>query len=232
MAGAGPAVVELCWPCMRQPGVPAELTDACGAGLLVCSTLGSALMCAVLPHHFVRPPSTGIWLTLLGTGVISCGVQLMGTLALKLCSVGPLVATSYLAVLWGLLFDTVIFHQPPSALALLGAGLVCSSSFVVVLDRRRAAKLTPAQPPPGSAGPGGGSEGYELVGTSQPGSVATARAETSMPAAAAAAAATAAEEGGAPRALAVASPGDNDGSEGQSDGQENGPLLPPAAPHS
>ena len=75
-----------------------------------------------------------------------------------------MVATSYLAVLWGLLFDAVLFHQPPSALALLGAGLVCSSSFVVVLDRRRAAEpqLNSSRRP----------YAYELAGTGKVGDAA------------------------------------------------------------
>ena len=51
---------------------------------LACSLLGSCMLCAALPHHFVRPPSTGISLILAGTGVMGCGVQLTGMLALKL----------------------------------------------------------------------------------------------------------------------------------------------------
>ena len=51
-------------------------------------------------------------------------------------------------VVWGLLADLLLFHDPPNLLALAGAALVCGSSFLIVGAERSAAAA--------SGGGGGG----------------------------------------------------------------------------
>ena len=72
-----------------------------------------------------------------------------------------------MSVLWGLAADLAIFHSPPSALSLLGAAVVCSSSFGVVSFERRAAEAPSPAQQHGSHGAGGSASTppeYELVG--------------------------------------------------------------------
>ena len=61
------------------------------------STLGSAALCALLPGHFAVPPSPAAWGLLLAAGLLGCGVQLLGTTALKLSRAAPTIAMSYIA---------------------------------------------------------------------------------------------------------------------------------------
>lgn len=96
------------------------------------STVGSTLFCALLPGHFVVPRSAAAWGLLLAAGLLGCGVQLLATTALKLSKAAPTIAMSYTAVVWGLLLDLAVYHQAPPFLSLVGAALVCASSFVIV----------------------------------------------------------------------------------------------------
>jgi len=43
-------------------------------------------------------------------------------------------------VVWGLLADLLLWHHPPNTASLLGAGLVCSSSFLIVLSEQLSAR--------------------------------------------------------------------------------------------
>lgn len=47
-------------------------------------------------------------------------------------------------MVWGLLADLALFHDPPSPLSLLGAALVCSSSFIIVSFEKRGAAASTA----------------------------------------------------------------------------------------
>jgi len=61
------------------------------------STVGSTVLCALLPRHFVVPRSAAAWGLLLGAGLMGCGVQLLATTALKLSKAAPTIAMSYMA---------------------------------------------------------------------------------------------------------------------------------------
>ena len=137
------------------------------------SALGSALLCAALPHHFVVPPSLRAWALLGATGACGCGVQLFGTQALRLAQAAPAVAMSFATVLWGVVIDAALFDTPPTPLALLGAAIVCASGFIVVHGERQraaqAAAAVPAPRPEPALGKQRGSDGEVELGTADPG---------------------------------------------------------------
>jgi hypothetical protein len=89
---AGSAGAKLCVRSLRTEAVSSVVFS-----MAVVSTLGSAALCALLPHHFVVPPSAGIWALLLAAGLLACGVQFLATLSLKLSKATPAVAMSYFA---------------------------------------------------------------------------------------------------------------------------------------
>ncbi|PRW58707.1 multidrug transporter isoform A [Chlorella sorokiniana] len=110
------------------------------------STLGSTLFCALLPGQFVVPHSAAAWGLLLAAGLLGCGVQLLATTALKLSKVAATISMSYSAVVWGVLLDLVVYHKAPSLLSLLGAALVCASSFLIVrYEARSKEALSPVE---------------------------------------------------------------------------------------
>ena len=119
-AGASLVARPLGYPCKMPPATrtgPLPLTQAAGsAGAKLCvrslrteavssvvfsmalvSTLGSGALCALLPRHFVVPPTAGVWALLLAAGLLACGVQFLATLSLKLSKATPAVAMSYFA---------------------------------------------------------------------------------------------------------------------------------------
>lgn len=49
----------------------------------------------------------------------------------------PVPPCSYSAVLWATLLDLAVYHDAPSPLGLLGAALVCASSFFLVYYEQR-----------------------------------------------------------------------------------------------
>lgn len=65
--------------------------------------------------------------------------QYLSTASLKLAAAAPAVAMSYMSVLWGMVLDLVVFHQPPGLLSLLGAAIVGGSSWLVVRSEQQRA---------------------------------------------------------------------------------------------
>lgn len=112
------------------------------------STAGSALACALLPGQWAWPRSAAAWGLLAACGALGCGVQWLATTALRLSRAAPVIAMSYVGVVWGLLADLLMFRDAPNLLALAGAALVCGSSLLVVGFERAAAA--------GGGGAGGG----------------------------------------------------------------------------
>lgn len=129
--------------CIRALG-STEPVQSIVASMAAVSTLGSALLCAVLPHHFVRPTGAVTWLLLVAVGMLGFGNQYLITAALKLSSAAPAVAMSYVAVLWSILADLVIFHDAPGLLSLAGAAVVCMSSYLVVRSQQQRGAATAA----------------------------------------------------------------------------------------
>lgn len=50
------------------------------------------------------------------------------------------------SVIWGLLADSLIFHSLPDLLSVLGAAIVCSSSFLVAIGQKKGGARQPAAP--------------------------------------------------------------------------------------
>ena len=82
--------------CIRSLGATEPVATIIFA-MAAVSTLGSAVLCALLPHHLVVPPSAAAWALLLAAGLLGCGVQLLATTALKLSRAAPTIAMSYRA---------------------------------------------------------------------------------------------------------------------------------------
>ena len=62
----------------------------------------------------------------------ACRNQYLTTAALKLTHAAPAVTMSFLSVVWSMLLDLLVFHDPPGLLSLLGAAIVGASSWLVV----------------------------------------------------------------------------------------------------
>lgn len=63
--------------------------------------------------------------------------QMLSTTSLKLSNAAASVAMSYVGVLWSILADLVLFRDPPSALSLAGAAVICCSSYLVVRSEQQ-----------------------------------------------------------------------------------------------
>ena len=64
-------------------------------------------------------------------GSLCSPAQVTVTAGLQRAKAAPAVAMGYLSVVWGLLADVLIFRDYPTALSILGATIVCLSSFFV-----------------------------------------------------------------------------------------------------
>ncbi|PRW33720.1 Solute carrier family 35 member G1 [Chlorella sorokiniana] len=99
-----------------------------GQGLI--GFLAAAVAC-IATGDFQTPSRPRIWGPLLAGGLLGYFYQLALTAGLRLCRAAPAVSLSYLTVIWGLLSDTLLFHQTPNAVSCVGAVVICLSSFFV-----------------------------------------------------------------------------------------------------
>lgn len=104
---------------------------------LVSATL-AAIPMAILPEiNVYMPRDVTTWLAVAGNGLLGYGNQVTLTAALQRATAAPAVAMGYLSVVWGLIADVLIFHDYPTILSLVGALIVCASSFFVAWGEKR-----------------------------------------------------------------------------------------------
>lgn len=113
-----------------------ELMAAIIFSMGAMSILG-ATVAVVVTRSFVLPTTRYQILLLAGNGLMGLGNQVSQTAALQRTKAASAIAMSYLSVIWGLMADIALFHMTPSYLSLLGAVIICGSSFVVAYFERR-----------------------------------------------------------------------------------------------
>jgi len=118
---------------VRALGTTGEPVSSIIFAVATVSTVGGVALGVLLPsQRFIAPPSALAWAYLAGTGLCACGVQLLQTTALQRARAAPAVAMSYVGVLWGLLYDLLLFHRVPGTVELVGAALVCAASLALL----------------------------------------------------------------------------------------------------
>lgn len=102
-------------------------------------------------------------------------LQVTSTVALKRVRVAPAAALNYLSVVWALLADYLVFGHAPAPLSLLGAGLICCSTFALLLWEARAKAaggsgrpLKPSRSGAVEAGPDAAAEEQRLLQPQEP----------------------------------------------------------------
>lgn len=95
-------------------------------------------MCAAT-KKFQVPDTPPVWGALLTGGLLGYFYQLALTGGLQRARAAPAVAMAYLSVIWGILADMFVFHDVPDNLSLLGAAIICLSSFFVAFSQKRSA---------------------------------------------------------------------------------------------
>lgn len=124
---------------VRRLGKADEPVASIVFSMALVSTLGAFIAGPLIPGRpFVRPQSAKTWGCMVGAGLCACMVQLLQTTAMQRINAAPAVAISYVSVLWGMLFDKLLFYHTPNALSLLGAALVCGASLALVHFEGRA----------------------------------------------------------------------------------------------
>ncbi|EFN50789.1 hypothetical protein CHLNCDRAFT_142523 [Chlorella variabilis] len=106
-----------------------------GQGIISC--LGAAILCTTT-KSFQVPTEAPVWGALLAGGLLGYLYQLALTAGLQRARAAPAVAMSYLSVIWGILADIFVFHDLPDSLSLVGAAIICLSSFSVAFSQKRA----------------------------------------------------------------------------------------------
>ncbi|PRW32584.1 Solute carrier family 35 member G1 [Chlorella sorokiniana] len=101
------------------------------------SSVGAAIMCGVWRHRFVLPTQFPVAGALLAGGLLGYAYQLALTGGLQRARAAPAVAMSYLSVIWSILADILLFHDLPPVLSLVGAGIICLSSFFVAFSQKK-----------------------------------------------------------------------------------------------
>lgn len=100
------------------------------------SLLGAGMLCAVT-KNFKVPTEAPVWGSLLVGGFLGYLYQLALTAGLQRARAAPAVAMSYLGVIWGIVADIFVFHDLPDNLSLVGAAVICCSSFFVAFSQKR-----------------------------------------------------------------------------------------------
>jgi len=101
------------------------------------STIGSAVLCAVVPsQHLITPARPRDWVFLGGVGVCAIGVQMAQTTALKYTAAAPVVVMSYSAIIWSMLLDGVAFGDTPTLSSFFGALLVAGASLLLLSQEK------------------------------------------------------------------------------------------------
>lgn len=106
-----------------------------------------ALFSGALGAGSWQPIPPGLWIWVAVVGVTGAIAQQCITRAFMLAPASVIAPFEYTALVWGALFDWLLWSSPPSAATLAGAALIVSSGIYVMLYGH------PASAPPAGAAP-------------------------------------------------------------------------------
>ncbi|GAB4818425.1 hypothetical protein N2152v2_005471 [Parachlorella kessleri] len=109
---------------------PAVSIIISGAVVTLC---GGSLLATLLPGQLDVQPTPNAYGLLALMGCMACGLQASSTVSLKLVRVAPAAAVNYLAVVWSIVADYLVFGHSPSPSSLAGAGLISGSTLGLML---------------------------------------------------------------------------------------------------
>ncbi|TDH68266.1 hypothetical protein CCR75_003469 [Bremia lactucae] len=102
---------------------------------LLFSFIGSLIYITLVQRAFVTPSTTGVWLAVLGSGVLTFAGQLLLTKGFQLEKASIASVMRYLDVVCVFIWDFLLLGERINCWSIVGAAIICTCAVVIALRK-------------------------------------------------------------------------------------------------